>query len=274
VHNATSHASGMWGTRFDVPSSSAGDTVSGFGVAFGSASVPTNSGANVRVQLYSITQSAGGWTYLGTSVARALTAADISTPTSLVWADFRIDPVASGGVGQFVLQHGTTYAAMIQIDNVTTNLVVDATPAPNATGFAGYFGQADTSLNDGSSSFSPSSIATGLTSAVPLVRMYFGPVPVNHTGISNINYSAVVGNPYPNPANTNVAIPLTMEQDANVTATLSNTIGQVVKSQTLKAVAGKNANVTFPTTDLPDGIYLYSLQINGQYTNGRIVVAH
>jgi len=274
LHRATTPISFMDGVRFDVPTSSVGDTVSGFGVVFSSSSVPTTGSATVSVQLYSITQGATGWTYVATSQARAITASDISTTSATIWADFRIDPIVSGGVAPFVLQPGTSYAAMIQIKNVSTDLLVDVTAAPNGTGIFGYFGQSDTSNDDGASSFSPTSIATGDPSIVPLVRMYFGNIPSNHTGVNNISLINTVGTPYPNPANTAVTVPFTLSQDAVATVTLTNMVGQVVKSQNVQATAGQTTRATFSTTDLADGMYIYNVSADGQHSNGRIVVAH
>jgi hypothetical protein len=273
-HSGTSPVSYMEGARFDVPSTAVGDTVSGFGVAFSSASLPTGTGT-VSVQLYSIQSGGTGWTYVGaSSVARPITTADISTSTSTVWADFRIDPVVSGGYGNFILQPGTTYAAIVQTNNVTTDLLVRTTVAPNATGFGGYFGQSDTSLDNGAANFSPASIATGNPSSVPMVRMYFGHVPVDRTGVNEVSTINTVGTAYPNPANTEVNIPFVMAQDANVKITLTNMVGQVVKTQNIKAAAGQSLKATFATSDLAAGIYIYNVEANGQHTNGRISVAH
>jgi len=276
VHRATggSPISYMQGARFDVPPTSVGDTVSGFGVAFSSSSVATGTG-KVSVQLYSVKDGVtSGWTYVATSVARSLTAADISSSSSIVWADFRIDQAASGGITPFILQPGTSYAAMIQINGVSTNLVVYSVAAPHATGFSGYFGQSDTSQNDGSTSFGAHSIATGSTAEVPLVRMYNGPIPPNKTAVNNVSLVNTVGAAYPNPANTMINIPFSVAQDGSVKVTLTNMVGQVVRTQVADATAGQPMNTRFNTSDLTNGVYIYSVDANGQHNTGRIVIAH
>lgn len=174
----------MNGTRFDVPSTVTGDTVTGFGVSFGFASTPTNAGATVSVQLYSIDQASSSWTYVATSVARAVVTSDLPSGATLAWAYFAADNAGSGGIGSFVLQPGKSYAAIVQIHGVSTLLTVNATFASDATGFSGYFGQTDISANDGNPSFGAMSMATGIGSAVPMVRLYFGhscPAPVAGT---------------------------------------------------------------------------------------------
>jgi hypothetical protein len=278
IHRATGGAplSYMNGARYDVPATAAGDTVSGFGVAFSSSSVPTGAG-KVSVQLYSILEGVTtGWTYVASSVARPIIAADISSSVAAVWADFRIDQVHSGGSAPFILQPGTTYAAMVQIDNVTTDLLVLSGAAPNATGYSGYFGQSDTSQNDGATSFGSHSIATGSSNHVPFVRMYFGSVLpfVDHTIVKNIPLINVIGAAYPNPANTSVTIPFTTVQNGDVKITLTNMVGQVVGMQTINATAGTAAQATFQTGGLANGVYLYNVEANGGHGNGRITIAH
>ena len=262
----------MNGVRFDVPSTSAGDTVSGFGVAFSSSSVPTTGSAKVSVQLYQVQQSGTSWTYMGTSVAKAILGSEISTASTIVWADFRIDQFASGGITPFILQPGYSYAAIIQVNGVTTNLVVAATGSPHATGFSGYFGQSDTSSNDGGTTFG-STIATGNPSDVPLVRMYTGKVPPP-LGVRNVTFTNSIGKAYPNPANTSVNIPFTMGRDGVVTVSLSNVIGQVMQSQQINAIGGQPMNATFATNGLPAGVYVYTVEVNGGHTTGRIVITH
>ncbi|MES2704329.1 MAG: T9SS type A sorting domain-containing protein [Bacteroidota bacterium] len=275
LHRATGGTpiSYMQGARFDVPTSSVGDTVSGFGVSFASTSVPTSSTARVSVQLYSIQQSSTGWTYVGTSIAKPITAGDISSAGTTLWSDFRIDQGASGGIAPFILLPGTSYAAVVQISGVNTNLLVQATEASNATGFSGYFGQSDTSQNDGGTSFSPSSIATGIASATPLVRMYTGKVALPNS-VTNVSAGVIVGKAFPNPANNVINVPFTLSTTTAATVSLTNAIGQVVRTQVIDATAGQTAKATFATSDLAAGVYLYTVEAAGQRTTGRVSITH
>ena len=266
----------LQGARFDVPTVATGDTVSGFGVSFSSNNVDMGTGSKVSVQLYSVDQAATGWTYMGTSTLRTLTTADYNSSTQTVWTYFPADPIATGGWGFFVLQAGKTYAAVIQDSNVVNDLVVSATARPNATRYSGYFGQSDSSNNNGGvNAFGNGSLLTGINGNVPMVRMYFGKAvtpPVN--SIAEVGFTNKVGQAYPNPANTQVTVPFTVSQDAQVTVSLTDVVGQVVKTQVLNATAGNTSKVNFTTSDLASGIYLYSVTANGQQYTGRITVAH
>ena len=267
---SSSAVSYYFGTRFDVPPTSAGDTVSGFGVGFAASSVATNAGATVSVQLYSHAAGASGWNYIGTSKARAVTASDISTSASdVVWAYFAADPIATSGY--LLMSPGMNYAAIVATNGVTGNLSIYSTPPPNATGFSGYFGQADTSLNDGTTNFAPTSNATGLQ-AVPMVRLYFNKI--KPVGVDNVTAENVIGNAYPNPANSEVTVPFTLAKNADVHVALTNIMGQEIKSQTVNAAAGQPNKVTFATSGLAAGVYLYTVAVDGQHTTGRITVTH
>ena len=266
-------ASYFRGTRFDVPPNSVGDTLSGFGVEFSPLSVPTTGTATVSVQLYSITRTATSWTYVGSSIARPVTAADISLISTPVWAYFRIDPVKPGGITPFILQPGTTYAAVVQTNNVTTNLLLDATDAPTGGAFTGFFGQYDTSHNDGGYSFNPP-VGNGLAGAVPKVQLYFSNNPVENTSVPGVTPSLIPGIAYPDPANALVNIPYTLPAGGSVKITLYNILCQAIETQIMDVSGGKPMVATFSTTTLPDGVYIYNIAANGQTVNGRIVVAH
>ena len=77
---------------------------------------------------------------------------------------------------------------------------------------------------------------------------------------------------YPNPASDEVNISYTLVNSAEVTATLTNMLGQVVATQ--KAPNGAAGNMVFNTNALAEGMYIYTLEANGERTTGRIVVAH
>ena len=74
---------------------------------------------------------------------------------------------------------------------------------------------------------------------------------------------------FPNPADNKVAITWSGVQNTNVTVTLTNMLGQVVATQTTA-----NNKVMFNTTSLPDGVYSYSFEANGERSTGRVSVAH
>lgn len=93
-----------------------------------------------------------------------------------------------------------------------------------------------------------------------------------HTvGVQNLtNITAV--SVYPNPATTEVRIKYALKAEANVNVTIANTVGQIVKSQN----AGKNikGEVSISTADLANGMYIYTVEADGQRQTGRVVVAN
>jgi len=266
---STTAISFMQGTRFDIgDAASMTDTLTGFGVCFNSGSTPTNAGATVSVQLYSIDQAATSWNFIASSVARPITAGDISSTTTLVWAPFVSDIATFGGWGQFILAPSKSYAAVVQMNNVSTTLIIESTSPPNASGYSGYFGQSDTSNNDGGQTFGGTP-ATGI-SAVPMVRLYFGhPHPVSVTNVNN-NLTGV--NAFPNPSSSSLNVTYNLATATDVTVTLTNTIGQVVATQNIANASSGNA--TFNTAALPAGVYAYTVSANGERSTGKVVVAH
>jgi hypothetical protein len=97
----------------------------------------------------------------------------------------------------------------------------------------------------------------------------------NGVNVKNISSNIYSVTAFPNPANNTVAIPVTMKQDASVTVSLLNSVGQVVKTQNLgKVNANQKATAQFSTSDLAQGVYFYSVNADGQNMNGRISVVH
>ena len=91
------------------------------------------------------------------------------------------------------------------------------------------------------------------------------------TGVTNVK-TVTTSRAYPNPATSELAIAFGTSVAANVTVTLSNTLGQVVRTQTLTNTV--NGNVTFNVANLADGVYFYTINANGERTTNRVVVAH
>ncbi len=253
-------------TQFIVPNGQS-DTLTSVSVAFGQAS---KAGQVVGVQIYHFDGT--NWVYDGLTQFRALVSGEISTSSTINYATFMVDEVTIGG--KIILAGGTNYAAVVKgSSNTDTVTVLEGdNPAPYA--ITGYTGLQDTSNNDGSSSqeFGQGHLPYG-NDNTPFINLNFGVVQ-NRTGITNISGNNFIGKAYPNPANTSVAVPFTLMEDGTVTATLSNVMGQVISTQYIDNKAGKPAKAAFVTTSLANGVYLYSIEFNGQHTTGRIVVAH
>jgi Secretion system C-terminal sorting domain len=89
-----------------------------------------------------------------------------------------------------------------------------------------------------------------------------------------VNNTAAISsiNAVPNPANNQASIVFTLAQASDVSVSLTNVVGQVVATQEIANTS--NGRATFNTTNLPSGVYVYTISANGEKATGRIVVAH
>lgn len=77
---------------------------------------------------------------------------------------------------------------------------------------------------------------------------------------------------FPNPATDELNISYTLVNSSAVTISLTNMIGQVVATEKVgNATSGK---VTFNTSSLSEGMYIYTFDADGARSTGRVVVAH
>lgn len=67
----------------------------------------------------------------------------------------------------------------------------------------------------------------------------------------------------PNPANEYAVINFSMDMASNVTVTLHNAMGQVVKTYNVEANIGEN-NLNIVTADINSGAYFYTINVNGK----------
>jgi hypothetical protein len=80
---------------------------------------------------------------------------------------------------------------------------------------------------------------------------------------------------FPNPSNEKVNISFTAKERASFTVSITNTLGQVVANQDMGMQnAGQTANVSINTSNLPTGIYMYTIESNGQRMTDRLSIAH
>ncbi len=82
-------------------------------------------------------------------------------------------------------------------------------------------------------------------------------------------------NAYPNPATSTLNVPFTIAEKANVTVTITNMVGQVLATQNIANVsAGQKTTATFNTNGFATGVYLYTIEANGQRISNRFTVAN
>lgn len=87
----------------------------------------------------------------------------------------------------------------------------------------------------------------------------------NGNGISNV---------YPNPASDNVTMEYNVAESQQVTWTMTNTLGEVVRTgENQQANQGAN-QVSVETTDLANGIYFMNLTTNEGVFTQRVVISH
>ncbi|HTN16256.1 MAG TPA: T9SS type A sorting domain-containing protein [Chitinophagaceae bacterium] len=94
------------------------------------------------------------------------------------------------------------------------------------------------------------------------------------TAIKESNLISIV-NAFPNPANSTLNVPFTIAEKATVTVRISNMVGQVIATHDMGTVnAGQQGNATFNTSNLANGVYMYTVEANGQRVSNRFSVAH
>ncbi len=98
-----------------------------------------------------------------------------------------------------------------------------------------------------------------------------GTLPSTYLGLNNVTTVNNI-NAVPNPANDELNIIFSLTQASDVSVTLTNMIGQVVGTQKLSNIATGKA--VFNTAALPSGVYVYSLEANGEHATGRVTIAH
>jgi hypothetical protein len=76
----------------------------------------------------------------------------------------------------------------------------------------------------------------------------------------------------PNPADNELTITCTLTQATDVSITLTNMLGQTVARRQLKMIT--NSSVLLPTALLPAGLYIYTVEINGARSTGKVLVSH
>ncbi len=255
------------GTRFDVPAGAA-DTITGISIAL---DATTTAGAPIQVQVYQLDNpSSNGWLPRYTTFIHNLDASEISDNSTVKYAYIPMD-VASGYP---ILTEGTWAAVATTVNAAASSTVVVLTSSPNpATPYAGFFGQSDTSLNNGNYSFGFQNEATGLTS-IPLVRLHFA-TETQVASVPGVASNLLMGDVYPNPANNTVNMPFSLAADANVNVSIMNTVGQVISSQSFgRVTAGVKKTATFSISGLANGVYFYCIDVDGVRTTNRFVVSH
>jgi hypothetical protein len=78
---------------------------------------------------------------------------------------------------------------------------------------------------------------------------------------------------YPNPFNPSTHIRYTLERSASVRLTVSDAIGRTIASLTNGRQSGGTYNVTYDASQLPSGVYTYTLTVDGKPSSKQMVLS-
>lgn len=97
---------------------------------------------------------------------------------------------------------------------------------------------------------------------------------VTRLGIEELtNVSAI--KVFPNPSSEKVNISFIAKEIAPFTISITNTLGQVVATQDLSIQnAWQTVHAAISTANLPTGIYIYTIESNGERTSNRLSIVH
>ncbi len=199
-------------------------------------------------------------------------------------------PAGSGVVAYGVFKSGKKYPMNTPIENANHGMFVSfsqsgtgATPRQNVNSSqagllfpsANRYYDTDTTggsafLFEGHNILVPSVIFLGDYFSVDLGFHLTCPTcwDLNAANVSNFNSVKV----YPNPASDVVAVSFHLKSAADVKISLTNAMGQVVKSENVGSVS--NGMVKFNTSGLASGVYMYTVEAGGQRETGRVAIAH
>ncbi|MCX6247895.1 MAG: T9SS type A sorting domain-containing protein [Bacteroidetes bacterium] len=91
-------------------------------------------------------------------------------------------------------------------------------------------------------------------------------------GVQNKYAKNTLSGAYPNPANSTVNFEYSLNSGVAGSVIIRNLLGTVVKSS---ALTGSEGNLSIITGDLPEGIYFYSLDVDGKaLTTRKLIVRH
>jgi hypothetical protein len=111
----------------------------------------------------------------------------------------------------------------------------------------------------------------GFTVTEQSFHISFTPIP--SLAVAEVKQGITDVSAYPNPANNMLNIDFSLAQNASVTVSLTNMVGQVVATKNMGNV--NSGKAIFSTTELSSGVYFYTVLTNsGERTTGRVVVAH
>ena len=101
------------------------------------------------------------------------------------------------------------------------------------------------------------------------VNVSYGAYPL---GVATLAENSRMSSAFPNPANNSTTISYSLPVSSSGSIIIRNLLGVVVKEVELQAGSGK---VSVSTSDLPEGVYFYSLNMDGKTDNTKkLIIRH
>ena len=158
---------------------------------------------------------------------------------------------------------GLCYPPFIYVSPNTETIVPGQT---DSSGFAGHY---DANGHQGDSRIRYVFYDASNTNDTVCVNVTYAAYDV---GIQTLSANNVLSNAYPNPASSSVNFDYSVVSGSAASIIIRNVLGLIVKDAPLKNVAGK---LSVNALDLPDGVYFYSLNVDGKVVVTRkLIVKH
>jgi hypothetical protein len=263
------------GSIFEIPAGSKKDTITSVSLCVYPG---TTVGSKLQVELYQLVGTSPNQTYnpKGKSAVYTITTADVSTSGNYKFISI---PLSIGTSKSWTIADAGTWAVVVRPVAPTPSqfMVLASAPPAAPASLVGRYGVNDTSA-DVTYTFGQDLTATGNFSThenmAALVVNFGNSKALLPNSVKEIA-AVSIGTAFPNPANNTLNIPVSGIRNAEVNVSMSNLLGQVLKTQVLGTVsAGQTKTAIFSTSDLANGIYLYTVESNGERVTNRVVVTH
>ncbi|MGC4057837.1 MAG: T9SS type A sorting domain-containing protein [Chitinophagaceae bacterium] len=210
--------------------------------------------------------------------------ADIQTFTFAVPGGLSV-PAGNGIVMSFTFKSGDTWAPNTSHIDTFSRFMAIFGGSRKVMPYAGKWNGALTDRSHSALMFSSDTsfyYGSALIEAINNVSFFYeylaaSAVVTCPTCTLSVNEKSIVAETkaFPVPANNSLTVPFSVSEKANVSVNISNMLGQVVATQDAGTFnAGQKGNVIFNTSALANGVYIYTVEANGQKVSERFSVVH